>query len=136
VRIVLDTNVLVSGVLGTTGPPARLVDGVLEGELELVFDVRILAEYEDVLRRPELALPRPAVGRLVASLERFGLEVVLPPWPVHLPDPDDEAFLAAAFALGCPLVTGNLRHFPASARQGVEVLSPRDFLERWRAGRA
>lgn len=57
-----------------------------------------------------------------------------PPWPVALPDPDDEPFLAVAAATASVLVTGNLRHFPVATRQGIAVLTPREFVDRLRAG--
>jgi putative PIN family toxin of toxin-antitoxin system len=134
VKVVLDTNVLVSGMLSANGPPARIVEAALAGDIQPVFDFQILAEYEDVLRRPELRLPGAAVERLLGSLELVGLEVAAPPWPLDLPDPDDAAFLAVAAAAACPLVTGNLRHYPSRVRRGVAVLSPRELVERWRLG--
>ncbi len=133
-KVVLDTNVLVSGILSANGPPARIVEAALAGDIQPVFDFQILAEYEDVLHPPELRLPGAAVERLLGSLELVGLEVAAPPWPLDLPDPDDAAFLAVAAAAACPLVTGNLRHYPARARRGVAVLSPRELVERWRLG--
>ena len=45
-----------------------------------------------------------------------------------LPDPDDEPFLECALTAGVPLVTGNIRHFPKSAAQGVQVMTPEQFL--------
>ena len=133
-KVVLDTNVLVSGILSANGPPARIVEAALAGDIQPVFDFQILDEYEDVLHPPELRLPGAAVERLLGSLELVGLEVAAPPWPLDLPDPDDAAFLAVAAAAACPLVTGNLRHYPARARRGVAVLSPRELVERWRLG--
>ncbi len=50
-KIVLDTNVLISGILKPSGPPGRIVDLLRSGVLQLVVDDRILAEYTDVLRR-------------------------------------------------------------------------------------
>lgn len=52
-RIVLDTNVLVSGMINPNGPPGRIVDLIREGLVELVVDDRILAEYSQVLSRPK-----------------------------------------------------------------------------------
>ena len=52
IRVVLDTNVLVSGLLSEHGPPGLIVDLVFAGELALVYDARLLAEYRDVLVRP------------------------------------------------------------------------------------
>jgi len=131
-RIVADTNVLVSGVLSTQGPPGWIVEAFLSGELDLAFDAWIRAEYEDVLRRRELGLDTSRVGELLEAIDRFGLEVTALPWSHRLPDPDDAHFLAVANLLDCPLVTGNLKHYPASARGGVTVLSPRQFLDRIR----
>ena len=55
------------------------------------------------------------------------------PLPIALPDSDDEAFLEVALAGGARcLVTGNVKHYPAEARSGVEVLSPRSFIESYR----
>ena len=52
-RLVLDTNVLVSGMINPLGAPGRIVDLVREAELELTVDDRILAEYTGVLNRPK-----------------------------------------------------------------------------------
>jgi len=124
-RLVVDTNVLVAGVLSASGPPGWIVEALLSGEIEPVLDVGIRAEYEDVLRRPELSLDSARVAALLDVIDAFGLEAVVPPWPEPLPDPDDASFLAIAAWVGCPLVTGNVRHFPAKARGGVVVLTPR-----------
>jgi predicted nucleic acid-binding protein len=51
-----------------------------------------------------------------------------PEWPHPLPDPNDAPFLALAKTSGAWLVTGNLKHFPRTARCGVTVLSPADYL--------
>ncbi len=64
------------------------------------------------------------LGRLM------GLSLRLPnpaPWPITLLDPKDAPFLALAHAAGAWLVTGNRKHFPRSARNGVTVLSPADY---------
>jgi predicted nucleic acid-binding protein len=129
IRIVLDTNVLVSGILSPHGPPGWIVEAVLAGELETAFNAPIRSEYEDVLVRRELSLDPPRVSALLDILDAYGLEVVAPPWPEKLPDSSDASFLAVADRVGCPLVTGNVHHFPARARRGVAVLTPRQFVD-------
>ena len=57
------------------------------------------------------------------------------PLPVRLPDPDDAPFLEVAAATESILVTGNSRHFPKKAREGVVVLSPAELLELLRQSR-
>jgi putative PIN family toxin of toxin-antitoxin system len=132
-RVVLDTNVLVAGLLSAAGPPGWIVEAALAGEIELVFDAAMRQEYEEVLRRPELDLPRQRVDDLLAAIDEIGWEVTaVPPWPEPMPDPEDEPFLAVAGATGSVLVTGNLRHFPRRLRRGVEVRSPRQLFDELR----
>jgi putative PIN family toxin of toxin-antitoxin system len=129
-RVVLDTNVLVAGLLSAAGPPGWIVEAMLAGELEPVFDAAIRSEYEDVLRRPEFNFLPTQIDYLLAALDQFAFQVTAPaPWPVSLPDPDDEPFLATAAAARSILVTGNLRHFPPAKRRGVIVMTPREFVD-------
>jgi uncharacterized protein len=130
-RLVVDTNVLVAGILSASGPPGWIVDALLSGEIEPALDGGIRAEYEDVLRRPELSLEPERVAAVLDVIDAFGLEAVVPPWPEPLPDPDDAPFLAIAAWVGCPLVTGNMRHFPARAQGGDVVLTPRQLVDRF-----
>lgn len=131
IRIVLDTNVLVSGLLSEQGPPGQLLDLILAGDLIVLHDPRILSEYRAVVARPELAIAPILAGEVLRYLHENGEPVSASPWPYALPDPDDEPFLAVAHAgHAAGLVTGNLRHFPASARGGVRLWSPRELL-RW-----
>jgi putative PIN family toxin of toxin-antitoxin system len=134
-RVVVDTNVLVSGALSATGPPGWIVEALIAGALTPVFDSAILAEYRDVLSRVELALPVDRVLELIDAIESLGIPVTTTPWPERLPDPDDAPFLAAALAAHCVLVTGNLRHFPIRFRRGVDVASPREFVDRYSTAR-
>jgi putative PIN family toxin of toxin-antitoxin system len=132
-RVVVDTNVLVAGLLSAAGPPGWILEAVLAGELEPAFDGAIRQEYEEVLRRPEFQFPSARIDDILAALDQFGFVVAAPPpWPSALPDPDDEPFLAVAAASASVLVTGNLRHFPLRVRGGVSVLSPRELMDRLR----
>ena len=72
-RIVLDTNVLVAGLLSANGPPAWIVEAVLAGELELALDMAIREEYEEVLRRPEFRFGAGHVEDLLAAIDQFGV---------------------------------------------------------------
>lgn len=121
---VLDTNVLVSGILTPHGYPGRLVNSVLSGALRLTVDDRILIEYRQVLSRAKFGFPAEQVNAVMALLMRQDL-VVPTPLPVDLPDLDDLPFLETAqFATDRVLVTGNTKHYPKNKRHGVEVLSP------------
>ena len=135
-RIVIDTNVLVSGLLTPHGPPGRIVDGILIGELVAAYDDRILREYALVLARPRFRFDPAHVAAVLEYLERAGEPVVAPPLSVELPDAGDLPFLEVAWhADVSALVTGNLRHFPAEACGAVRVEAPGPFVQRWASTR-
>jgi uncharacterized protein len=132
-KIVLDTNVLVSGLLQPFGPSGQIVRLVASGALVLCHDSRILAEYRDVLLREKFHFDPERVEILLEEIRADGIPVAARPLAIRLPDPDDEPFLEVALSGGAKyLVTGNLKHYPADARHGVEVLSPRSFIELYR----
>jgi predicted nucleic acid-binding protein len=70
VRIVLDTNVLVSALLRQGGIPDQVAGLVLAGRCHLIVDSGIVAEYQAVLRRPEFGFPADEVDALLAFIER------------------------------------------------------------------
>lgn len=130
-RVVLDTHVLVSGLLNPHGAPGRVVDLLVLGELRPLFDDRILHEYRDVLARPRFGFEPDDVEALLEHFRRAGDRLTAPPLAVTLPDEDDLPFLEVAAAGGArALVTGNSADFePRHGSHPVTVLSPDAFLE-------
>ncbi|HAD03821.1 MAG: putative toxin-antitoxin system toxin component, PIN family [Desulfuromonadales bacterium GWD2_61_12] len=128
-KIVLDTNVLVAGLLSPFGPCGEIVRMVSSAELTLAVDARILIEYRDVLARPKFKFDQDKVEALLDHIEHRGTTVAASPLSQSLPDRDDEPFLEVAIAArSICLVTGNQVHFPTELCQGVMVLSPAQFL--------
>jgi putative PIN family toxin of toxin-antitoxin system len=128
VRIVLDTNVLVAGLLNPAGACGRLHDLVLDGTVSCSADERVLREYEEVLRRPHLVLPADTVREVLTFLRHSAEPVVPLPLDAKLPDSNDLPFLEVAAAAGAVLVTGNLRHYPKKAIGCVSAVSPVEGL--------
>jgi uncharacterized protein len=130
VRIVLDTNVLVSGLLSPFGPPAQLVRLVLSGQLECAVDARILAEYGEVVHRPHLKIDPAKLEKVLGELRLRALPIAPLPLPTSLPDPSDDAFVEVGVGGGARcLVTGNLIHFPEDRCLGLPVLSPAELVD-------
>lgn len=129
-KIVLDTNVLVSGLLQPKGKPARLLELLSEGKVVCCVDPRLLLEYEDVLRRPEFPFDPDDIDALIEYMRRYGFFPDVVPLSISIPDPDDLPFLEVAVAGQAEaLVTGNTRHFPRAVALGVPVMAPSRFLE-------
>jgi putative PIN family toxin of toxin-antitoxin system len=121
---VIDTNVVVSGLLNPHGSSARVLDAVLDGRLKLVYDARILAEYRDVLHRPRLKL---APDKITAFLNGLQGQTMVTPSPLAVagPDDDDIVFVEAALATtDKTIVTGNLADYPPEILHGARVLTP------------
>jgi putative PIN family toxin of toxin-antitoxin system len=123
-KIVLDTNVLVSGLLNRHGPPGRI---------DLVVDERILAEYSRVLARPRLRIPSDEAHSTLTFIAVTSCRVAPVPLDVPastVPDPKDLPFAEAAVSGGAQaLVTGNEKHFSFAEEFGVKVLNPQIFLK-------
>lgn len=124
-RLVLDTNVVVSGLLSPSGPPGLIVDLLANRLIDVVYSDEILIEYVDVLHRRELKLRPEIVQSVLTEIQARGLAVIAVPSPVIVPVPTDSVFLAAALA-----GHATLRDYPPHVRLGVEVLTPRAFVDR------
>lgn len=132
-KVVVDTNVLVSGLLSPFGPPGEIVMMVASGSLSVCFDARILSEYSEVLRRKKFQFSPDLVSTVLEQIRSEGEVVASTPLPVELVDPSDHPFLEVALAgpARC-VITGNVKHFPASKRHGMNVLTPAEFIEFYR----
>ena len=131
-KIVLDTNVLVSALLKPDSVPGRILDLVVARQVVVAMDHRIFVEYRDVLYRPEFDLLRQEVADLLDFLWYSSERVQASELATQLPDPEDRMFIEVAVrSFADALVTGNIKHFPTSQRHGVHVLTPRQFLDLW-----
>ena len=128
--VVIDTNVLVSGLINPDGAPARVVDLVLANVIQVAFDDRILAEDQEVLTRKPFSFHPRHVGALLDHFRLNGWQVSAPLLPGgKYPDPSDLPFAEVALASRAAiLITGNAPHFTFLQDLGIAVLSPREFL--------
>lgn len=131
VRVVYDTNVLVSAVLKADSLPALVLGLALRRHVTLCLSPSILTEYRDVLQRPKFGFAAPAIQTLLDELTQ-GAVMVTPATNLTVAsDEADNRFLECAQAAqALYLVTGNARHFPASPFQGTHILSPAEFITR------
>lgn len=131
-RVVIDTNVLVSGLLSPYGAAAEIVRMAVAGSIDLLYDARIVSEYGEVLSRPKFSFEKSKIDILIEFIEHYGIPVAAIPLFAHLPDPDDEPFLEVAISgrAEC-LITGNAVHYPMRSKHKMRVLTPRQFINRY-----
>ncbi|MBN1904805.1 MAG: putative toxin-antitoxin system toxin component, PIN family [Deltaproteobacteria bacterium] len=131
--IVLDTNVLVSGLLTPYGSSGEIIRMVSTGKLVLEYDSRILSEYMEVLNRPKFQFDKELVEAVIEIIKSNGHTVSASPLKMPLPDPDDAPFLEVAIEGDSEyLITGNKNHYPEKMCKGFLVLSPAEFVETYR----
>lgn len=125
-RVVLDTNVVVSAMLNPNGAPGAILRAVLDGRLQLLVDNRIVFEYSDVLRRPKFLFDSYDVHAFLDFIEHGAEYVTVAPVDAQFDDPDDRPFYEVALGGDANyLITGNTGHFP----ENPVVRSPRLFLQ-------
>lgn len=131
IRAVIDTNVLVSGLLSPSGNEALLLLAIHQGLVRPCLSEEILDEYTRVLARPRFAFPRDEIRALLAMLRERG-ELFQPQGaPATSPDPADTKFLQCAAAARAEfLVTGNKRDFPHSPYGPTRVVNAGELLDR------
>lgn len=130
IRVVLDTNVIVSGLLVSDGLPAAILDLALQRKVRAAFSHPILAEMDRVLRRPRFEFEPRKIGSFLA-LFKSRAKLVSPSRILNVcqEDPSDNRFLECAETAKAEfLITGNKSHFPLRYRNTV-VVSPKEFWE-------
>jgi putative PIN family toxin of toxin-antitoxin system len=130
IRVVLDTNVLISALLHPEGLPAQVLLVTIAGPAaRLCVSGEVYAEYEEVIRRPRFKRSESEIANTLRAVRETGIWVK----PTHkvraCSDPDDNVFLECAQAARAHyLVTGNLRHFPPKWADTL-VVTPHQFLD-------
>jgi putative PIN family toxin of toxin-antitoxin system len=134
-RVVLDTNVFVSGIAIAPTPPSQVIDLWRRGEYLLITSPQLLEEVADVLSRPEIMrFTGLSIDETHGFIKEIKLraDVTTGDYEVEAitVDPDDNMVLAAALeGQATHIVTGDTKSLlPLKEYHGIQILQPRDFL--------
>ncbi len=136
ITVVLDTSVLISGLLSQRGASAAWVDAFFADRIKLAYTPEIFAEYAEVMERPEFAGAITPADRMGVILKVHHCGVPVKPAAVpadNWPDVDDLPFVSAALSTEARvIITLNPGDFEPATRHGLRILSPsqakREFL--------
>lgn len=132
-RLVLDTNVVVSGLRSRRGASFGVLELLGTDKFQPCISVPLALEYEDVLLRQagELGLSASDIGNFIDYLCRIAdRHKVFYLWRPILKDPDDDMVLELAISANCSaIVTYNKRHFEGVRRFGIEIMDARELLQ-------
>ena len=128
-RLVLDTNVVVSAFINPGGTPSQIVKMILGRRAELCYNSAILSEYESVMLRPKFSakINSSTVHRFINLLKSIGISFDPSPSKIRLQDESDRIFYDTARESGSLLISGNIKHYPKKPF----ILLPADFLKRY-----
>jgi len=132
IKIVLDTNVFISGIF-FSGPPSEILKAWNKNKFQIALSKEILDEYKRVAY--ELSSKFPGVGilpiiKLIKTNGKFvdtqHVEITV------CEDPDDNKFIECAIASDCEIIVSGDKHLlKLVAYEGISVLNPRDFVEKY-----
>jgi putative PIN family toxin of toxin-antitoxin system len=129
IRVVIDTNILVSALLQPEGLPAAVLTLAFSGDVQLCISEAIYAEYDEVVRRPRFKRSADVIEGMLRSIRKLGHWVTPSILVDECTDPDDNMFLECAQAAAADyVVTGNLRHFPERWKK-TKVVGARELIE-------
>lgn len=113
-RIVIDTDIIVSALLNPSGVSYTFLDRVFAGEYDIIITEKILEEYNEVLRRDKFNIPENIIVTIIKWFRENAIfiEVEEEQYTCNVSDKKDAAFYAAAKATKSRLVTGNVKHYP------------------------
>ena len=134
-KVVLDTNVLVSGVIAS-GYSAAILNAFRRAEIQLVTSAHLLAEFSEVISRRHIARKYPKAAEnaeaLLDYLRAFATLAPGIPEPEAIsPDRDDDFVLACALDEEVDvIVSGDPHLLDLKTYKNIPILTPRDFVER------
>ena len=129
IQVVIDTNIVVSANLVDAGPSAAIFRLALSQKIQMCVSPAVLAEYEEVLRRPRLKFTAAKIDNTLARIRSTG-RMVYPTKTLKISDDDsDNRFYECAEAAGADyLITGNIKDFSTDYKT-TKIITPRDFLD-------
>lgn len=129
-KIVLDTNVFISGIF-FSGSPAQILKAWKEQKIQIVLSKEILDEYQRVAGELSAKFPSVDIEPIIELLTIYGEVVETAGISVTVcEDPDDNMFLECAIASNSKIIVSGDNHLlKISGYQGIDVLKPREFID-------
>ena len=129
-KIVLDTNVFISGIF-FSGPPAQILKAWKEQKFQIVISKEILSEYQRVAHDLSKKISGVDIGPIIELLTIYGEIVETEGISVTVcEDPDNNMFFECAIASNSKIIVSGDRHLlRVSGYQGINVVKPRNFID-------
>lgn len=129
-KIVLDTNVFISGIF-FSGPPSIILQAWRDAKIQIILSEEILEEYQYVAEELSSKFPAVDIDRIIELLTIYGEVFETKGISVTVcEDPDDNKFIECAIASNSKLiVSGDKHRLNITGYKDISVLKPRDFID-------
>lgn len=128
IKVVLDTNILVSALINENGKPRKILNLFYDKEIVVHYSDNIIEEYKEVLSRKELGINPEKIGKVINAVRKIGMRVEPLKSVLEMPDESDRIFYDTAKSTDAWLLTGNMKHYPAEKF----IITISDFCEKFR----
>jgi putative PIN family toxin of toxin-antitoxin system len=125
-KIVLDTNIIVSAFINPKGIPGEIISLLLSKKIILCYDNKILSEYIAVLKKSKFNFDNILIDEFLNFIKDNGEYIIAEPQRVKFDDEDDKAFYDVYKSSDANyIITGNKRHFPKEKN----IITPKEYIE-------
>lgn len=111
-RLVIDTNIIVSALLSPDGTAFRILSDVLDGKYVVLISEEIFEEYDDVLHRKKFGFDEEIIKFLLGWFKANAVWIETKRSDIPMRDEKDRVFFDVAKCCRARLLTGNSRHYP------------------------
>lgn len=133
IKIVIDTNIIYSGLYSSAGASFRILKLMRAGKITPVLSTTLIFEYEEVLKRNKdiLSLSEEEIDLFIDNICNFSeKQKIYYLWRPYLRDPKDDHILELAVASKIKyIVTYNIKDFKGSDKFGIDIIKPNELLE-------
>ena len=131
-RIILDTNVFISGIF-FSGPPSQILKAWKNQNLQIVLSKQILDEYQRVADELSSKYSQIDITPIIELITIHGEFIDIKGIDISIcEDPDDDKFIECAIAGKCNIiVTGDIHLLKLKEYKNVKIIKPRDFIEKY-----
>jgi putative PIN family toxin of toxin-antitoxin system len=125
-KVVLDTNIIVSAFINPRGAPGEIISLLLSKKITVCYDNKIFSEYVAVLKNSKFNFDNILVDEFLDFVKENGEYITAEPQKVKFEDEDDKAFYDAYKSSDAKyIITGNKKHFPKEEN----IITPREYIE-------
>jgi putative PIN family toxin of toxin-antitoxin system len=125
-KIVLDTNIIVSAFINPKGIPGEIISLLLSKKIIICYDNKIFSEYVEVLKKSKFNFDNILVDEFLDFVKDNGEYIIAEPQRVKFDDEDDKVFYDVYKSSDANyIITGNKKHFPKEKN----IITPREYIE-------